>query len=412
MTTMLLALVAWLASPNDPAPTLLQDTRTPSEPKARTTVLHLAGGTVLRVKARELAGGVWEIQQGDEKRELPSGMVERAAPESELLARGRELERSIPRGDLVRRVAYADWLVSEGLYAEALGQTDRVLEQDHDQADAIALLARAELPLALPAVPTSAAELEPYLLFVARATPSVREVALKRLIAAPEIPGLREALRAELTARTPVRRASAAVAARRLFPGSEVELLLGRAVLDASDDVREQAALSLRAADNANVIVPALRAASSKHELVRTNAIEALGRMGYREAVEPLYEHLVSLQGGSGSGRTPHAYIFTGKQTAYIQDFDVEVAQAQAIADPIINVLTEGQVLDAGVIGVTEYQVQSERAATRRALSLLTGADPGGTTAAWQRWWKEHGVEWQAGAAPQDAPTTPADRDR
>jgi hypothetical protein len=75
-------------------------------------------------------------------------------------------------------------------------------------------------------------------------------------------------------------------------------------------------------------------------------------------------------------------------------------------------VLTEGQVLDAAVIGVTEYQIQTERAAVRRALSKLTGADPGGTTAAWERWWKEHGVEWQAGAAPQDAPTTPAGRDR
>ena len=33
-------------------------------------------------------------------------------------------------------------------------------------------------------------------------------------------------------------------------------------------------------------------------------------------------------------------------RSAYVQDFDVEVAQFQAIADPVINVLTEGIVLD------------------------------------------------------------------
>ena len=43
---------------------------------------------------------------------------------------------------------------------------------------------------------------------------------------------------------------------------------------------------------------------------------------------------------------TQRAYVTVVNQQAYVQDFDVEVAQFQAIADPQINVLTEGIVLD------------------------------------------------------------------
>jgi general secretion pathway protein D len=43
---------------------------------------------------------------------------------------------------------------------------------------------------------------------------------------------------------------------------------------------------------------------------------------------------------------TQRAYVQVINQRAYIQDFDVEVAQFQAVADPQVNVLQEGVVLD------------------------------------------------------------------
>lgn len=43
---------------------------------------------------------------------------------------------------------------------------------------------------------------------------------------------------------------------------------------------------------------------------------------------------------------TERAFVSVINQRAYIQDFDVEVAQFQAVADPQVNVLTEGVVLD------------------------------------------------------------------
>jgi len=393
-----LPLLAWLAV----APAAQEE---PAEPKARTTVLHLDGGTVLRTRARE-KDGTWEVLAGGEWKLLPAGLVVRARSERELLDQASELQRGIPRDDLVRRVALADWLVSEGLYTEALQQLDRVLERDPDQPAALALLARADLPLSLPPVPGGEGELEPFFAAAARMTAAGRETAVQKLAKAPRIAGLRAELGRELVARSPARRAFATLVLRRVFAGSEVEGLLGRAVLDASADVRAGAALALKAAANPLVIEPALRAVDSKNAEVRKNAIEALGTMEYREAVEPLFHHLVSLQSGGG-GRAPHTYIFNGRQRAYVQDFDVEVAQNASIADPIINVLTEGSVLDVAVIGVTEYQVAGERAAVRGALTKLTGANPGETTTAWQRWWEEHGDEWRAGSTSPKVPTSP-----
>jgi hypothetical protein len=309
----------------------------------------------------------------------------------------------------VRRVAYADWLTADGLRVEALEELERVLAQDPDQADALALLARGRYPLALPALPgadASAAELDAFLAAAARTSVIGRELLVQRVATAPEIPGLRAALGQELGARASGRRAFATLALRRLFPGSEAEALLGRAVLDAAPEVRTSAALALKAFADPAVVEPALRAVGSKHATVRANAVEALGTMGYPEAVEPLFNHLLALQAGGGSAGAPRSYIFTGRQRTYVQDFDVEVAQNAAIADPIINVLTEGQVLDVAVVGVTEYHVVAERAAVRRSLAKLTGANPGNTTTAWQRWWKENGDSWQAGATPPKAPRT------
>jgi hypothetical protein len=271
------------------------------------------------------------------------------------------------------------------------------------------LLARGRYPLALPALPgadASAAELDSFLAAAARTSVIGRELLVQRVATAPEIPGLRAALGQELGARASGRRAFATLALRRLFPGSEAEALLGRAVLDAAPEVRTSAALALKAFADPAVVEPALRAVGSKHATVRANAVEALGTMGYPEAVEPLFNHLLALQAGGGSAGAPRSYIFTGRQRTYVQDFDVEVAQNAAIADPIINVLTEGQVLDVAVVGVTEYHVVAERAAVRRSLAKLTGANPGNTTTAWQRWWKENGDSWQAGATPPKAPRT------
>jgi len=58
------------------------------------------------------------------------------------------------------------------------------------------------------------------------------------------------------------------------------------------------------------------------------------------ENVELINDQVISVH------NTQRAYVTVVNQRAYVQDFDVEVAQFQAVADPQINVLTEGIVLD------------------------------------------------------------------
>jgi general secretion pathway protein D len=58
------------------------------------------------------------------------------------------------------------------------------------------------------------------------------------------------------------------------------------------------------------------------------------------EDVELINDQILSVH------NTQRAYVTVVNQRAYVQDFDVEVAQFEQIADPQINILTEGIVLD------------------------------------------------------------------
>jgi hypothetical protein len=179
-------------------------------------------------------------------------------------------------------------------------------------------------------------------------------------------------------------------------------------VRDASQDVRRESARALRSANDPSLLAPLVRALSSNSVSIRANAASALGEMGYPAAVEPLVARMAAALQTSSNARAPHSHIFVGKQTAYLQDFDVEVAQFQAVADPNINVLLTGDVLDAAVIGAREEAVTIELVAIRGALGELTGANPGHSARAWLAWWEQEGARWRA--ADRLAPATGAER--
>jgi hypothetical protein len=144
-----------------------------------------------------------------------------------------------------------------------------------------------------------------------------------------------------------------------------------------------------------------VRTLESDSQAARTRAAEALGAMGYAAAVEPLVERLqmavaADASGGGGGGRISHSYIFVGRQVAYIQDYDVLVAQYQSAAKPKVNVLIEGAVQDSAVIGVQDVSYSVESSTIQRSLQKLTGYTDAKSAKDWQKWWAANGSKWQS----------------
>ncbi|MBM3976083.1 MAG: HEAT repeat domain-containing protein, partial [Planctomycetes bacterium] len=201
--------------------------------------------------------------------------------------------------------------------------------------------------------------------------------------------------------------------------------LVDRVVLDRDALVRAEAARTLVAASEPDVALPVLRALGSKHEAVRANAAEALGMFGAlglagaTNAVEPLVAAL-GLSAGMSPGAAPPAAsagagipssgsLYVGKQSAYIRDYDVQIAQGASIADPIVDVVHEAVQLDAKVLGVTEMRVGvSASTQVCRSLSKLTGQPLGDDPAAWLAWWSANGAQWKAARSAHQPPRTGA----
>ena len=392
----------------------------PAEDLAATRILHLSNGGLLRLKSRP-AGASWEVLQDLHNwQTLPEGTVLRAVLEHDVLAEAKRLQAAITTGPKTqenqRRVGLAEWMLTQGLTTEALTQFDRVLASDPDHPQALASLGRLGPKINLagldPALKCDTPTIS-LLLAAANSTASVREIAVQRLGASGGGEELRLALRAQLTSHSPRLRSAAALALRRIHPGKELKLedvreLINRSVLDGAEDVRLEAARALRDVQDPAVAAPALRALNSRNPKLRENSIQALGVMGYRASVEPLITYLSSVNAAQQAGHSPgsaRGAIFIGKQTAYVQDFDVEVAQFSAVADPQINVLIEGSVLDARVIGMYSVSYSSEARDLRTALGGITGQDLGNSNRAWLEWWEKSGAQWKNPPPPRGTET-------
>jgi hypothetical protein len=375
-------------------------------------LLHLSNGQIVRVVSRWNADH-WEYKNKSGWKALAPGQVREAVLESDAL-KAWNAERD--HADLKKvddRVKLAQSALSAGLTQEALNEIDVVLAREPDRADALLLLQQdgwMNVPsLAVPDDKLAAQKDELYRW--AGAMPiSGRELAVRELGRLAHDDALRDELAKDLGSKIVTRRAFAALALRRLYPGGAVKPLLRHAVLDPSDEVRQLSAIALRHVNEPGVIVPVVRALSSNSSYVRANAAEALGMMNYKAAVEPLVGRLAdaSAAASSSNGRaTPHGYIFVGTQTAYVQDFDVQVAQFAAVAKPIVNTLIEGDVLDAGVLGVEDVVFETEVMTIGKSLQQLTGMPRGKTAKEWLKWWDENGAKWKSADLSRPPAATP-----
>ncbi len=230
------------------------------------------------------------------------------------------------------------------------------------------------------------------------------DTSLGKLMAIEELlvrePNADQELRTEARRNSSDRRRTRALGAllRREMAGND-HFVLRTAILDGSGEVRDAAIDLIRDHGHADAeavqyLAPGLMHPSGK---LRIRTAEALGALGQPDAAKLLV--IAAPNAGkalAAADQGVRGHVAFINQQAYIRDFDVEVAQAAFIADPKIDTLQSGAVLDVTVAGVFE-EVHILRS-YRLALKQLLGTDPGTDPRSWPA--------WLAGQAERPAPAT------
>lgn len=384
----------------------------PDDTETRERLLRLVSGQVLRGSSRKV-DDQWEVRQSKGWTRLPALMVAESLLERDVLREQKQRRASVGRNDMAAWLGVAAWELEAGLYDEGLRDLDRVLEDDPDHMGALLLLANPRLPFGLPrGADGGPADLSTLLDYGGQAPRSIQELVIRELSqrkgSETQESLLQEELSRRLRSPKPSQRVFATLACRRLFPGGlALQELLRRSLVDPSADVRNGAALALRDTGEEGLMLPLIRALESSSSVLRTHAARSLGTMGFAAAVEPLATRLATLRtAAGGDGWTaPASHIFVGRQIAFVQDFEPEIATSAVIAKPEIGVAMEGATLDVRVFGIggmggggssLSYSHATETKALRRALSHITQADVRDTNTAWSQWWDKHGSDWMA----------------
>ena len=116
---------------------------------------------------------------------------------------------------------------------------------------------------------------------------------------------------------------------------------------------------------------------------IQIGCVRIGGPIGVRTLVE---NYRVSYSGG------PRGYIALMEQITYIEDYDVQIATASTIADPVIGLLQTGTVVDAQTLRITEYVTLVERSVIWHALQKIGGGDGEAQPKSleeFNKWWKK-----------------------
>ena len=346
----------------------------------------------------------------------PVVLLQEDSLEDQLERRRKDLGRD---PEPVARLEFARWCLDRGLLVEALKQCDEIFEQHPGHKWTSRFLQRArengQIAIQLPYRRNTDAngDWRANYRYAAGLPAAARELALMELATAAldandedeaQRMGLSELDRQRiiagelLTSTRPNERRAGCDHLRLTLGGHGLKSLLLMSVRDPHEEVRMAAARALGSSEDPSVLGPLVTALQSKNAGLAERAAVALGYTGLNQAVPAMANTLLSAAPAASAGTaSPNGYVFFGRQQAYVQDFDVEVATGTGIADPVINVLTEGSVLEARVHGVTTTRVHF-RKVLARSIERLTGDDLGSNKRSWEKWWNQS--EWRHGSTP------------
>ncbi len=173
----------------------------------------------------------------------------------------------------------------------------------------------------------------------------------------------------------------------RIGDRTALPFLIRTSMYDAKEEVRNAAFRAIKGFGDADVFYPYARAVLSNEPLASIQGAKALAALGDMRGVDVILRRVSIALGAAG-----RANIMVGQQNSYIQDFDVEIAQAAAIGDPIVQTIRDGIILDVKVLGgYGEGWIVQQRGAYARALQDLTGRAYGEDWKAWRRFADEQG---------------------
>ncbi len=353
-------------------------------------VFVLRGGDAFEGRVRKTTSDLLRIQTPLGLRDVPRVSVVARRPLEALAATYERKRNGVAKTDRDARLTLARWCKTRGYLTGMISELNTLLARDPRDEKALALVEslaphyRLARPNPMPKDKPRWSRREKDLLFAAAAKADLARAALLRMQLA--------ALPSDILLGDAVRMARKGTAAQRwiavyLLGRTEstrrVKPLYRRALGDPSPPVRREAVASLVAHDDGTTLGPFVKALlHSENGAVRLHAAEALETLGDRRAIPAL---ALALRATEGGGVVRNNVIFT-RQRAYVKDYDVEIAQGAAIADPVIDIVTEGVVLDVGVVSIV-----TQRRAFRRSLRALSRKDFGYDARAWARWYETSG---------------------
>jgi hypothetical protein len=202
--------------------------------------------------------------------------------------------------------------------------------------------------------------------------PEIREIAANQLSELPDAALVRP-LEKALFAPDPEVRILAVKTLSRIGDRVALPWLIRSSMYDAKKKVRDAAFRSVKSFRDEDVFFPYARVLFSKNPKASIAAAKALADLDDLRGVDLILRRI-----SIGLGASPRVNIMVGTQSSYIQDFDVEIAQAAAIGDPIVGTIRDGIILDFKILGGWgESWVVQQRSAYAGALASLTGRDFG-----------------------------------
>ncbi|MDA0933375.1 MAG: hypothetical protein O3C51_07945 [Planctomycetota bacterium] len=213
-----------------------------------------------------------------------------------------------------------------------------------------------------------------------------KSAALVAVLAGLQDDGVDQELR--IRARTALRAPQRIVALRALARRSDAQkpFVWRAAIIDPDAAVRRASMEVARTdGDTAAVVDYLAPGLIQPHADFRMRTAEAFEALGDRAAILPLVAAGTVATAASPTAGATRAHVAFIDQQSYVRDFDVEIASGAFIADPKIDVVQSGVVLDVNVASVTHSPARAI-GAFRRALASLAGTDPGADPVAWDAW--------------------------